>query len=330
MSAALQERHPDTVVTEVGAADVIAGSATKVRLLVEYAANPDGLPPTMVLKTGFDPVMRAVAAQLYRNEAAFFRSTAPALDLPLVRCFFAGSDDVGQSALVLEDLGAVGATFGQMTEPLAPEVAAHALAQLAVVHARFWGAVDAPEVAPLTAGAEGQRIVLLMLLGEENWQRCTDLGRFEDLPACVRDREGLAAAIFSLLAPEPDRPEALIHGDAHLGNLWFDGAGRPGWLDWQAAGPGRWEADTAYFLVGALEPEDRRAHERDLLAGYLDALGAAGVADPPDAETAWAVYRRQLPYGMLGLLCTPEMQPEAFCRSIGARFAAAIDEHRVL
>jgi aminoglycoside/choline kinase family phosphotransferase len=310
--------------------EVIAGSATKVRILVGYGHNPDALPDSMVLKSGFDPIMRSLAAQLYRNEAAFFRSAAPALDIPLVRCFYAGSDDTGQSALVLEDLGAAGATFGQMTEPLAPAIVAEALAQLASLHARFWGEVDAPEVAPLTAGAEGQQMVLQVLLGADNWQRCVDLGRFDGLPERVLDREAVAGAVFPLLDQDPERPAALVHGDAHLGNLWFDQSGRPRWLDWQAAGAGKWEADTAYFLVGALTPEDRRVHERDLLFGYLEALGEAGVADPPDSESAWAAYRRQLPYGMLGLLCTPEMQSEEFCRAMGERFAAAIDDHAVL
>ena len=329
LSTALAVRQPGTRVAGVRVAEVIAGSATKARLAVDYHDNPAGLPGTVVLKAGFDPVMRELAVDLYRNEATFFSTTADALDIRLPRWFFAGADE-GQGAIVFEDLRATAASFGDMLQPLEPELAAEALTQLARVHARFWGDTGAPEVASLRSGAVGQQVVVEALLSEANWGRCADLGRFDGLPVGVTDRARVSEAVLGLLGPATEGPGVLVHGDAHLGNLWFDATGRPGWLDWQAAGPGAWDADAAYFLVGALAPEVRREHERDLLGAYLTELRRAGVADPPAPDAAWRAYLHRLPYGMLGLLCTPEMQSEAFCRAMGRRFATAIDDHGVL
>lgn len=324
LTAALSEWHPGVEVDQVEVVEVIQGSATKVRLRLRYS-RADGLPERMILKAGFDDFMRALAAPLYCNEATFFRVAAPALRIPLVRCFYAGVEDAsGQAALLLEDLVASGATFGRMEDAASPAVVAELVDQLAVLHATFWGRTDAPEVAALGKAAAGQRVVLDFLLGADNWQHCVDLGRFDSLPAAVHDRRRVAAAVFATL--DGDGPTCLIHGDAHLGNVWLDRAGSPALLDWQAAGPGRWANDVPYLVIGALATEHRRHHERDLVARYVERLAAAGVADAPTPDEAWAEYRRHAVYGMLGLLCTPEMQSESFCRAMGGRFAAAVDD----
>ena len=55
LTTILSERYPDTVVTEVHVGTVIAGTATKVRLLLAYndAGHRHRLPATMWLKGGF-------------------------------------------------------------------------------------------------------------------------------------------------------------------------------------------------------------------------------------------------------------------------------------
>jgi hypothetical protein len=45
----------------------------------------------------------------------------------------------------------------------------------------------------------------------------------------------------------------------------------------------------AYFLATSLEATDRRAHERDLVAAYHDALVAHGVSDY-DLDACWDDY----------------------------------------
>src|SRR3546814_15399534 len=55
LSTVLAENYPGTKVTEVHVGTVIAGTATKVRLLLAYneAGHAHRLPPTMWLKGGF-------------------------------------------------------------------------------------------------------------------------------------------------------------------------------------------------------------------------------------------------------------------------------------
>jgi len=47
--------------------------------------------------------------------------------------------------------------------------------------------------------------------------------------------------------------------------------------------------DVQYFLTNSLEPERLAAHERELIEGYVDALGRRGVA--LGAQEAWERYR---------------------------------------
>jgi aminoglycoside phosphotransferase (APT) family kinase protein len=48
-------------------------------------------------------------------------------------------------------------------------------------------------------------------------------------------------------------------------------------LDWQTCRLGPPLLDHSIFLGSCMSPEDRRAHERDLLRGYHQGLVAAGV-----------------------------------------------------
>jgi hypothetical protein len=322
----IEDVTPDWLSAAIGATvtrttveEVMPGSATKVRLRVEYA-SVTGLPSTMILKTGFNEMMRALAGGLYRNESAFFATVAPILDIPLPMCFYAGTDDAsGQSALLLEDLVASGCSFGDIDRPLTPELAGRTIDLLASLHARLWGEP------PRSIGApEGQRMIVDFLVGPDNWKRCLDLGRFDALPADVADRELVSAAIVRALEHR-DGPMCVLHGDVHLGNMYFAPDGDPRFLDWQVAGPGHWAADIAYFIVCALDTDTRRECEAELLQRYLGGLTARGV-DAPVWEQAWCDYRLHAPYGLLGLLCTPEMQSEAFSRVMGGRFAHAIDD----
>lgn len=325
MTAALQTRYPGVEVMGVQVDEVIVGSATKLRLRLSYATGGENLPERMVLKAGFDDFMRELAGDLYRNEAVFFGRVAPRLATPLPRCFFAAANTGGSSVIVIEDLIAGGATFGDIEAPLTVDQMATLLELLASVHGAFWDDVTTPPVSHLTGVGAAQRVVLDHLLSPDNWDRCLKAGRFEGLPVVVRDQDLVAASILSLLDTVGDTPRCLIHGDAHLGNLYFE-ADRPRLLDWQAAQAGRFEADVSYAIICCLDTDVRRQHERDLLEHYREHLAGRGVASVPSPEATWVAYRRHAPYGLLGLLCTPEMQSETFARVMGARFAWAVDD----
>jgi aminoglycoside phosphotransferase (APT) family kinase protein len=115
----------------------------------------------------------------------------------------------------------------------------------------------------------------------------------------------------------------LIHGDAHCGNSFTERDGRLGFVDWQMAGPGHWAHDVAYWTIIALEPHERRTHERELLAGYLDALAGAGV-EMPGEQAAWDAYRRHAVHGLFWAANADGMYPEEINTRVVRRFADAV------
>jgi hypothetical protein len=99
--------------------------------------------------------------------------------------------------------------------------------------------------------------------------------------------------------------------------------------DWQGIAKGNWSLDVAYALSAALEVEDRRAWERDLLALYLDELGAAG-GKPPALDEAFLAYRQQMLHGLIFWTYTllvgkvSELQPDDYVRALIRRTAQAV------
>lgn len=326
LSRALGAHGADVDVASVEVDSVIAGSATKIRLRIEYGAEGDGSRPSvMIAKTCFDEAMRDLVARGNATEARFFREVAPVLEgVERPACHFAATDpSSGQSIVLLEDLTERGATFGRATEPLDAEAAASVLEQQARIHATWWDAGAAP--VGFEVGASGLRLVMEHILGPESWEHALGLPRAATVPEQLRDRARVRDAVVALWAADEAPPHCFIHGDAHLGNLYFDASGAPGHLDWQTAQRGRWAHDVTYFLVGALEIEDRRRSERDLLAHYVDRLAGFG-APAPSLEEAWLEYRRHLFHGFTWIVCPVEMQPEDVCTANTARFAAAIED----
>jgi hypothetical protein len=84
---------------------------------------------------------------------------------------------------------------------------------------------------------------------------------------------------------------------------------------------------SAAWLSAALRPRYPRAHERDLLGGYLKTLASFGVPVPGSGE-AWEQYRRATVYGFLCWLCNPDIwQPPDVNAATFARFGMAMLDH---
>ena len=136
------------------------------------------------------------------------------------------------------------------------------------------------------------------------------------VPAEVRNPERLVTAYRSLakLAAEAE-PWCVVHGDAHIGNVFLDARGRPAFVDWQLVHRAAWWVDVGYHVASALTIADRRSTERDLLRHYLDALMAAG-ADPPTWDDAWLGFRRGIVHGFflwgITLKVAPPITTELF------------------
>ena len=89
-------------------------------------------------------------------------------------------------------------------------------------------------------------------------------------------------------------PATYIHGDTHIGNVYLDD-GRVGFLDWGLSRVSTHLRDVSYFMTMSIDIDERRAHERELLQGYLDALRAAGGVDIA-FDDAWEAHRLHASY----------------------------------
>jgi hypothetical protein len=61
---------------------------------------------------------------------------------------------------------------------------------------------------------------------------------------------------------------------------------------------GRPWRDLTYFMVGSLTIEERRAHERALIAHFREQLLAQGAANVISLDAIWEQYRRWVMYGI--------------------------------
>lgn len=66
---------------------------------------------------------------------------------------------------------------------------------------------------------------------------------------------------------------------------------------------GNQSLDLGYFLQGALTVEDRRTHERALLAEYRDAM-ALSSDEGPSLDEIWLRYRASVAHGLALWLAT--------------------------
>jgi len=129
-----------------------------------------------------------------------------------------------------------------------------------------------------------------------------------------------------------------LHGDLRIANTYIRRAGGMGIGDWQIGLQGCWVYEYAYLVASALEVEDRRVWERDLLNFYLDRLGAAGGEAIP-REMAWLAYRQAFFYPSFAWVYTigrsrlqpssrlqPKFQPDDVSLAMIERMSAAIDD----
>jgi aminoglycoside phosphotransferase (APT) family kinase protein len=122
-----------------------------------------------------------------------------------------------------------------------------------------------------------------------------------------------------------DGPETVTHGDFRLDNLLFaTPAGGPPVtaVDWQTPGHGGPIADLSYFCGAGLLPEDRRVHERSLVAHYASSLAVFGV--DVDERWLWTQYRRDAFAGVIMTVVASQVvgeseRSEAMFAAMGSR-----------
>jgi len=332
LSWALSHRWPGIEVVAARSDGMISGTATKLRLELEYGGqpsarrDPSGPPKTIYLKFGASEFQLTNVAQmgLYETEVFAYTkmlSTSSPFQFRFPRpdCYFASFQKTPiQGVLLLEDLTSKGVKFNTALEPLSIPQAAKALETLAELHGRSWESPELKSVQPILAP-------VMKLYSHEvsiSGKLFRNL-RSQVVPLALRNQERYSAAWARYIELVRSGPECLLHGDSHLGNSYTQKDSRIGLHDWQLSSKGRWVQDIAYYLVSALDAPDRRRSERDLLGHYLAELRKYGVT-PPSFLEAWQDYRRAMIYSLVVWLgnpnnCqTPEINLACLARTVFA------------
>jgi aminoglycoside phosphotransferase (APT) family kinase protein len=199
------------------------------------------------------------------------------------------------------------------------------LAELADMHARFEDparrSAEAPWVSAPGPGSE-YAVKMLTYALEHHPERLPRA--FSDIARLYNERRVELQEIWR------QGPPTIVHGDPHIGNV-FDDHGRTGFLDWGMIMLSTPLRDVSYFLTMAMNVDDRRAHEHDLLRHYLGARKSLGASDIGFDE-AWLWHRLQAAY-TVPASCQVVLFPDniserrrIFADAFLARSAAAVED----
>ena len=330
LEAALQVRRPTLRLAAAEIVDVMPGTSTKIRVRVQHSAGGVDLPSTLIVKGGFEDHSPAMGP-MYLNEMRFYRDVQPHVAMHSPQSYYTGTDpNSHQSIVIMEDLVPRGVNFCDPLRPQSPAQVSRRLSAMARYHAATW---NSPDFGPggrfdwIGGRHDGWSVTYVAhYLEPERWNHYMGQPRGAAVSARLRDRDWMQHALAGLGAYHRQWPVCLCHGDTHLGNLYEEADGSPGFFDAQVA-RGPWQLDVTYHLVGALDVADRRAHERDLLRHYLSELHACGVT-PPSFADAWEAHRREIAYGLfIFLINETRFQTEAVNTAYTSRFGAAALDH---
>ena len=263
-----------------------------VRYRLEYDRPGPG-PDTVVGKfASRDETSRSTGVQTrtYETEVAFYRDVAGTVEVARPHCFFAdvepGTPDV---VLVLEDLAP--AVPGDQISGCTPGQAELAVREAARLHGPRWGdpaLLEVPWLAEKAAG-DGALVGLFPVI----WAGFVDRYRDRLTPDSLEVGERMVAHGRPWAEPGAS-PLTVCHADYRLDNMLFGPAGSPrpiSVVDWQTVRLNVGTSDVSYFLGAAMAPEQRREHEKDLVARYHEALSAYDVGGY-GLDACWEDYRR--------------------------------------
>lgn len=265
----------DLTATAVGTGQM----ADTYRFALTYD-QPDAGPAAVIGKfASADDTSRGtgLALRAYEIEVRFYREVAARVTARVPACYFADVEaDTGWFTLLLEDI--TGAVQGDQIEACDAEVGAAVLEEMAGLHAPCWEAPDLTALEWLNRGTTDSEEFLAAMVAS---LAPGFLDRYkDDLSAEHAEVVRLFVDNIRTWSRLRAGPSTASHGDFRLDNLLFQpGERRPVVVDWQTLAWASASYDVAYFIGGCLTPEERRAHEQDLLVHYHDALVARGVKD---------------------------------------------------
>jgi aminoglycoside/choline kinase family phosphotransferase len=231
---------------------------------------------------------------MYEREIRFYSEIAKDIGLYAPRCYCSAMEiDADRYVLLLEDLAPSG-RIGDQVAGCSQEEALLAVGELASFHAAWWDSPKLDRVAWLPLGTDLVRAMPALYPQARPVFMELFSGRLTRELADAM--EHLAERVLKLLPELEARPQTITHADYRLDNMFFGREGAPyrlAVIDWQVPNRGPAGYDLAYFVSGSMPPEQRRAHESELIEWYHAALLESGVRDYPLAMLR-DDYRRAL------------------------------------
>ena len=321
LTSALSLRFPEINVTTVTRGPVVERVSTNARFRIDCSPEvPPGLSPDLCVKGYYAEPSRTLG-QAGVPEATFYRDLAHDTGVHTLRSVWADvHPQTGHGVVITEDVIAGGGEFLDALAPYSVEQVASTLGEFARLHAFGQKNPERANAAWLTPRIAGTMQMRGVPEIQGNFNGPNGVG----VPPEIRNPERLIDAVRALGARRPGPGWTVIHGDAHVGNIFLDASGRPGLLDWQLVQYGHWSIDVGYHIASALEPAERAGAERDLLLHYLDRLRSEGV-DAPTFDDAWLEYRRGLAYGFYLWAITLFVHPDIITALLHRLGSAAVD-----
>ena len=314
-----------------------SGTSERVGLRVEYnaAGKAAGLPTELFMKLSSSYRQRLLlgGAGALRGETDFFMRFRPRVEIEAPKGYWGGVDErTWKSIVIMEDIAATkGATFSEPVTPVTRAEIEDLLQNMARFHGALWQDLELPV---LRTPLQHLKTISAFISMEERCRVGMERSKSVIAPTLYGEAARLWEGLRRCLAlATNDMPRTLLHGDSHIGQTYRTADGRMGLTDWQITLQGGWAYDVAYLIGSSCEPEERRAWDRELLAGYLERLTEHG-GHPPAIEDAWRLYCSMLFYPYAAFAFTigraayqPRMQPDEYSLAILRRASAAIEDN---
>jgi hypothetical protein len=247
---------------------------------------------------------------MYLNEVRFYTDIRPELTIEAPRSFGGlFEESTRHFGILMEDLGLRSVRFPNATTEVSLDELRGLVATLAELHAHFWASPRLEgDLAWVPTRQSGGMFPVFDGIGREliRYQVEHHAFKAELLRPLNRSVDRLWEDLWESQRILASGPVTLLHGDSHIANTYLLPDGSGGLLDWQLMARGNGANDLTYLLVTALAPEERRKHERELIAFYLDELRRHGVEAPPRPDEAWRQHRLAVIWGLvIGWLITP-------------------------
>ena len=288
---------------EVGpiSADRIGDGHIGVNVRIAMPDAQPGLPRSVVVKLpATDETSLNTAAMLrhYERETRFYTELAGTVDMRVPACFHGEwTAETNAFVLVLEDMAP--ARQGDQIAGCTLEQAQVAVRELAKLHGPRW---DDPALFEIDWIERDK--------GEESANSLTVMWQLFFPGFAGTYRSHLSVEEFELAEGFGELigrwrggrtgPKSITHGDYRLDNMLFatpEGGPPVTVVDWQTPAHGDPIVDLSYFIGAGLLPPDRRAHERELVAVYLESLATYGIE--LDEVWVWEQYRREAFAGLV-------------------------------